>query len=230
MNYYQVDVSSEPKIIGVTNGVHQIEIEKKEMQKKDAFNEFLTFFNTQNKGFWNNQDKIKDIKVPIIKAKLLKKAKLTDIMGYTENVSFLNNVFSEKYISILKDFEIGHYTTFEVAIQEVIEKYYMLFIETIRLDQINFEKSVIFKGLSPKVGDDNIIIKNFEEYNDFTKTSPIHNFEKISISKEHLGKDIIKIQATSKLFYSEKLINFLLDSGITGLQVNYSNSIRLEFS
>ena len=63
MNYYQVDVSSEPKIIGVTNGVHQIEIEKKEMQKKDEFNEFLTFFNTQNKGFWNNQDKIKDIKV-----------------------------------------------------------------------------------------------------------------------------------------------------------------------
>ncbi|KFF11143.1 hypothetical protein [Flavobacterium hydatis] len=230
MKYYQIDVSAEPKIIGVNNGIHQIEIAKKSMQEDITFKEFLSFFSTQNADFWKRQNEIKNLKIPVIKAKLLKKAKVTDIMGYTENISFLNGVYSEKYINILKAFNIGSYTTFEVAIDSVIEKYYMLFIETVCLDQINFEKSILYTGFKPRnynVQYHNI--NSYEEFKEFIKQKPIYDFERISIPKESLGKDVVKIQASGKPFYSEKLIDFLLDCGITGLQVNYNNSIELDF-
>jgi hypothetical protein len=230
MKYYQIEVSAEPKIIGVNNGVHQIEIEKKAMQKDIAFKEFLDFFSTQNTDFWRNQDKIKNLKIPVIKAKLLKKAKVTDIMGYTENISFLYNVYSEKYINILKAFNSGNFSSFEINIENVIGKYYIMFVETVPLEEINYDKSVLYSGFKPR----NYNVKyykvnSYKEYKVFMIQTPIHDFEKISISKEHLGKDVIKVQASSKLFYSEKLIDFLLNCGITGLQVSYNNSIELDF-
>lgn len=230
MKYYQIDVCAEPKIIGVTNGVHQIEIEKRKMLQDERFRDFLVFFSYHNKDFWKTQDVIKTFTIPAINAKLLEKAKITDIMGYTENISFLNNVYSEKYIGILRAFNIGDHTTFEVLIENVFEKYYMLFVETIVSEKINFEKSLIYTGYKPR----NFNIKYYkvnshEAYIEFLKEIPIHNFEKISISKEYLGKDIIDIQVTPLPFYSEKLIDFLLDCGITGLQVDYNNSIQLEF-
>ncbi|MXN91125.1 hypothetical protein GR160_07765 [Flavobacterium sp. Sd200] len=229
MKYYQIDVSSEPQIIGVSNGIHQVEIDKKAMQQDDAFNDFLNFFSTQNTDFWKTQDKIKSLKIPVIQAKLLKKAKITDIMGYRENISFIKSLHSEKYIKILEAFDIGNCTTFEVNINDVQQKYFMMFIETIRLDEINYKKSVVITGHKAT---NNIIyhkIDNRDEYLEFRQKNVLGGFEKIAISKIHFGKDIINIQATPRPFYSEKLIDFLLDCKITGLEVKYNNSIELDF-
>src|SRR5690606_7570404 len=161
-----------------------------------------------------NQDKIKEIKIPPIQSKLIKKAKLTDMMGYTENISFLSNVYSEKYIDILKAFNIGDYTTFEVVIENVAEKYYMLFVKTILSEEINYERSIVITGHKALNDVKHHKVKNRQEYREFKLQNPLWSFEKISISKEHFGKDIIDIQVTSRSFYSERLIDFLLDCGI----------------
>ena len=123
MKYYQVGVSSEPKIIGVKNGIHQVQIDKEEMIRNFSFKEFLDFFRSQNSTFFENQEIIKEFKIPAIKAEMLVRAKRTDIMGYTPNVSFLNRLYSAKYIDILKKFNVGNYTTFKVNIDGVEEIY-----------------------------------------------------------------------------------------------------------
>lgn len=229
MKYYQIGMTAEPKIMGVANGIHQIEIEKKEMLNDLAYEDFLDFFSTKNINFWKRQNEIKNFKIPVINAKLLKKAKVTDIMGYTENISFLNFVYSEKYISILKAFNLGEYSTFEVAIENVLEKYYMLFVETISLDKINFKNSLVISGHKATNNIKYHSVNNLDEYIEFRQKNILGGFEKLAISKENLGKDIICVQATPKPFYSEKLIDFLLDTGITNFEPSYNNSIQLEF-
>lgn len=227
MKYYQI--SFDVETTGLKNNIYQIEIDKNSMQEDNAFKEFLTFFNTQNKDFWDNQSRIKTIKIPKIKAKLLKKAKVTDIMGYTQSIPFLDLIYSEKYINILKTFNIGNYTTFEVEIENVKEKHYMLFIETIQSKKILFEHSLIYTGHKVLKNIEYFNFSNYDDYWLFKQNNPLSKFQKITISKEYCDRDIIDIQTSSLPFYSEKLIDFLLDCSITGLQVDYKNSIQLEF-
>jgi len=227
MKHYQVGLDVE--VTGVKNGLYQIDINKSQLQKNGIFKELFTIFNAQNVDFWHHQEKIQNIDIPPIDAKLLKKANVTDIMGYTQNIAFLYLVYSEKFINIIKTFDIGRYYTFEVLIENITNKYYLLFMETIPLEEIDYQESIIYKGLIPKSESDYFTFDDFTKYKEFAELYPIHGFKKIAISKEYSKKDIIKIQASSRVFYSERLIDFLLDCGITGLQVAYNNSIQLEF-
>jgi hypothetical protein len=227
MKYFQIGLDVEST--GLKNSINQVEINKKEIQKNIAYNEFINFFSTKNSDFWYNQDKIKNLKIPPIEAKLLKNARITDVMGYTENISFLNYVYSEKLINILKSFNIGNYVAFEVNINNIEQKYYMLFIETIRLDEINYDKSIVITGYKATNNIKYYRVNNCEEYLEFRQKNVLGGFESIAISKEYYDRDIISIQATGSYFYSEKLIDFLLDCGVTGLAVKYNNSIQLEF-
>jgi hypothetical protein len=228
MKYYQVGLDVE--VTGVSNGLYQIDIHKNLLKKNNVYEDFLNFFDTKNITFWERQDEIKNFNIPTIRAKLLKKATLTDIMGYTQSIPFLYNAFSEKYINIIKTFIIGNHTTFEVEIENVPEKYFLLFIETITSDEINYDRSSVITGYKATNNVKYYSINNRQEFKEFLHKNPLGRFEKISISKEYFGKDIICIQSAVKPFYSEKLIDFLLDCGITGLEVNYKNSIQLEFA
>jgi len=229
MKYYQVSVSAEPKIIGVNNGIYQLEIDEKAIEYSDDYDEFKAHFKYGNKEFWNNQDKVKTLRPPTIKGKMLKKAKVTDIMGYAPEYTFLNNLYSEKYLDIIKSFEIVDYKSFEIEIDEIMSRFYLVFFKKILLSEIHFKNSVIYTG-HKKIGNVKYFpISNYEEYNSFKIENPLHSFEKISISNNYSNKDIISIQATGGNFYSERLIDFLLDCGITGLQVAYNTSIQLEF-
>ncbi len=229
MRYYQVSVSSEPKIIGVKNGIYQIEIDEKRILQNTDYDEFKSFFNYNNKDFWNSQDEIKFLNAPVIRSKLLKRAKLTDIMGYAPEYCFLSNIYSDKFLKIIKEHNLGNYYSFDVDIDGIMDKYFLLFFKTIKSDEINFEKSLIVTGHKILNNLKYYNIKNYFEFRTFLFDNPLATFEKIAISKEHYGKDIISIQATGGHFYSEKLIDFLLDCGITGLQISYKNSIVLEF-
>lgn len=229
MNHYQIDLNPEPKIIGVNNGIFQIEIDKNEILNNDVFKEFRECFNYNNKGFWKDQNNVFGLKIPAIRAKLLKKAKITDIMGYTPNITFLKDVLSSKYIGILNQFNINKYKIFEVEIENLDEKYYLFYPLTIVLEDINYERSLIYTGHKIMKNVKYYSINTYKEYREFKTLNPIHSFEKISISKEYENLDLISIQGTGRNFYSERLIEGLLKNQITGLQISYNNSIQLDF-
>ena len=229
MKYYQIDVSAEPKVIGVNNGIYQIEIDRNKILSDERFDQFMGFFNYKNKDFWKSQRQAMDFKIPVIEAKLLKKAKVTDMMGYTSRIKFLYKVYSSKYLEILKAFNIGNYACFEVKIENVKEKYYFIYFETILLEDIDFNESSVITGHRQHNDIKYHSVKNKAEYIDFNYNNPLGKFEIIAISKDYLGKDIICVQATSLPFYSERLVDFLLDCGITGLQIGYENSTQLKF-
>ncbi|GIQ57834.1 hypothetical protein Flavo103_09700 [Flavobacterium collinsii] len=229
MKYYQIGVSAEPKTIGVKNGVYQFKIDYERMSLDNLFDSFLNFFDYSNKDFWKNQELIKKIKIPVIKGEMLKKAKVTDFMGYSPEITFLNRAFSSKYLGIVKEYEVENLGIFEIDIKDVLQKYYLLINKAVCLTEIDFSKSIIVTGHSIM---DNVKFHHMNdhfEYVEFLQKNPLANFKVISISKKNYGKDIIDVQSVVNPFYSEKLITRLLDEGITGLEINYENSIALNF-
>lgn len=230
MKYYQILVSPEPKIIGVNNGIYQLEIDEKAIDKKeDKFVNFIKWFDYKNENFWSKQSTVKLLQSPVIKGKMLKKAKITDIMGYAPEYHCLHNIYSEKYIEILKTHSIGDYSVFDFEIENVKEKYYLMFIKTITTPEIIFDKSVLYTGHKILNNVKYFSVNNYGEFLTLLEKEPLVTYETVAISKEYYGRDIISVQATAGHFYSEKLIDFLLDCGVTGLAVKYNNSIQLEF-
>ncbi len=229
MKYYQIDRTGEPKIIGVTNGSAQVEVIEKAIDKNHNYLDFENHFSGYNLEFWQNQQRVYDLTPPPIKGKILKKAKLTDIIEYGPNYHFLYKAYSEKYINIIRAFNIPRLKTFDFEIENISEKYHLLFFETVLLDEIDYEKSKVISGYKVLNNIKYHSVNNRDEYIAFNYNNPTGGFELIAIPKKYLGKDIISIEASSLPFYSERLIDFLLDCKITGLQVAYNNSIQLEF-
>ena len=112
-------------------------------------------------------------------------------------------------------------------IDAIDEKYYMLFVTTILLKEINYGRSVIYTGHKVMNNVKYYSIQNYCEYLDFREHYPICSFEKISIPKKYSNVDLISIQASRPNFYSGKLLNRLLNNGITGL--SYNSKIELDF-
>lgn len=231
MKYYRVAMSCEPKIIGVNNGIYQMELDKKNMDtSSEEYQKFIEWFNYDNPDYWTKQEVVQTLKSPVIKSTLLKKAKITDLMSYAPEYHCLHYIYSEKFINILKAFNIGDYSLFDFEIKDVPEKYYLMFIKNVTLPELIYDKCVIYSGHPVLNNVRYYPVNNYQDYLDLNKNEELLNdFEKIAISKEHYGKDIIEIQAGGYPYYSEKLIDFLLDCGITGLDVKYNSNVKLEF-
>ena len=229
MKYYQISRTADAKIIGIKTGTSQVELMVNNIEKNQNYIDFENHFSGYNKEFWNNQEIVLNLNPPLIKGKLRKGAKITDLMEYGPYYHFLYNIYSEKYITIIKHFKIGDYKIFDFEINNVTEKYFLLFIKALTYHDVNFNSSTIITGKKILNNLKYHEIKSRDEYIEFKLKNPLAKFEKIAISKEFYGKDIIAIQGAPDYFYSEKLIDFLLDCGITGLEVSYKNSIQLEF-
>jgi len=229
MKYYQVSVSAEPKIIGVKNGVCQFKIDYEKISTESVFQTFFNFFNYSNKAIWKNQDDITNFEIPEIKGEMLNKAKVTDIMGYTPSISFLNEAFSFKYFTILKEYNVNILGAFEIQIKDVIEKYFLLFFKAVLLDEINYENSLVMTGHPVLDNVEYHKIDNAIDYVHFKEKNPTSKFKKICIPKKYFGEDVINVQPLANPFYSEKLINELTEKKIKGLEIIFENSAELIF-
>ncbi|OJX54866.1 MAG: hypothetical protein BGO88_03045 [Flavobacterium sp. 38-13] len=229
MKYYQIFRSAEPKVIGIKDGTSQVELITKDMLSESSFIDFDNHFSGSNKVFFQNQDKIDSLLPPIFRGVLRKRAFVTDLMQYGQVFRHLYYLYSERYINILKTHNIGEFNLFPFKIENVENLYYLLFVKAIPREEIIFKDSLLYTGQKVLENVKYYDVNNLQQYTDLVATTPLATFEKIAISKEHSGKDLISIQGAANYFYSEKLVDFLLDCGITGLQVGYNNSVQLEF-
>src|SRR5690606_1756374 len=222
--------TAEPKIVGVTTGASQVELKlDNKIQQNIDFLNFKNHFSDYNQYICQTQFRIKNLNPPIFNVIVRKKAKVSDIMQYGQMFGFLNYNYSQKYIVVIKPFQIGEYSLFDFVIEDIPEKYYLMFINTIIFEDIFFNKSIIYSGNKVLNNVKYYDVNSFEEYKSLKQNIPLTRFEKIAISKEHFGKDIIEIQASGQPFYSERLIDFLLDCNISGLQIHYNGSTSIEF-
>lgn len=221
-----VATSWDPKIIGVTNGISQIDLDRKNLLNEKGDNyKFYNFFN--NFSFWQNQNESFDIDYLPLKAKKLKKAILTDFMGYGPSIMAFTSVFSKNFYDLVKDFNIGQHKLFEVIVEDTSKNYYFIYLESILNNKIIFEKSNIFTGHVKTDDYKSFKVTKYEEYLELNKVNPLIQFDKIAIDKKYEIFDIISLQSSTGLFFSEKLIKRMEQANITGYTVK--ENIKLEF-
>jgi|GEM_PF-5599494 len=88
MRYYQISRSAEPKIIGIKTGASQVERLEESINENNNYIEFKNHFSGYNSNFWHTQDKIFTLTPPLIKGRMRKNARITDIMRYGQVFDF----------------------------------------------------------------------------------------------------------------------------------------------
>lgn len=227
MKYYQVGLNPEPKIIGVTNGITQVKLEE---DKLDLSSEFKSFFTSRNNSFWDNQEAAKFIIKPHLTMSLLKKAKMTDIMGYSPTFFTLDYIYSDNLVKIFNGLNTNIISFFNVKIIGNTTPYYLVFFNSVMGKEIDFQNSIVRSSL---LRNDNVTyldISSYEELRASMLKYPLYKFERISIPRKYEGLDIISLQPQSNHFYSERIIESITNAGITGFSIYYETSPELLFN
>lgn len=142
-HYYQISQSSDPKIIGVRNGVHQGEIIWKNFQSKTSEKDFLYDLFTLEKFKSNQLQELPEgIEIEYVKA--YKMAKMTDIFGYFPRLFGINYFISSKFKEVLEQFTLPYVQFIPVNVYQE-DKYFQYWAPYMpihyREDSCDLEKS-----------------------------------------------------------------------------------------
>ena len=213
--YRIVSPSSEPSVIGVNNGVCQVELnEKKSFVNKEEKKYYESFFNGNFNSFI--LDSYKDIdptRISELAYTPLKKAKETDFVHFSPNEMGLDFLVSQKVVNIIECFSICDYIKISSRIEGFKNQYYTIGFPIITEDVINYPKSRFYH-----------LIKE-EKYTNLSK----EDYKKISgalvrtlslklINSDKLKRDIINLQGQG-MFFSTSLISKLKEENVSSFDV-----------
>lgn len=215
--FKQIGHSAEPKIIGVTNGVTQLNID---INSLDGISHIL--IDSTIKDFLLNQHLIPRMNLPEIKGTLLNKAKLTDIMVFSPYMFGIKYVVSEKFVNCLSELNVSdkEYHLFPISIKDVVEKYYLFFVPYISNREVNFSKSLLYPD--NEICDDQksyFKINSYQEYCELNERNPMISFEKLTLPSKYKERDIISLQGVVNIYFSQELFESMRANNISSLVI-----------
>ena len=224
--------SAEPKIIGTRNGVYQVEFEDEKLEKHPNFKELDRIFISPGKrNIAEFNKEVLNLKIETIKGELIKRAKITDFMGFCPYFFGCNYLISENVNEAFKESQIdkSEINLLPIELRNDNSKYFILFAPMIPHEEIIFNESILYPSrqqiLEKK---DYLEINSFEEYKENIDKSVFVNFERIVLPNKYKTKSIISIQGVSGLFFSSKLAKSCLNRNLTSFR--FSNmEIELSF-
>lgn len=139
MKYFSILTHSDPKIIGVNNGVMQVEICDNNFLKPMRPLKF-------NGVEIDMSDEVKRLKITCVKK--LKKAIMTDFLSFGPNLAWCPFLVTKRTADILSRFNTTPIHLFPVETENSSElnNYSLALIHPLSMDVINFEESTFFTG------------------------------------------------------------------------------------
>lgn len=215
--YYNLDLAWEPKIIGVRNGVYQVELDKKAYDK-----EIYTILESL---FISSEFTAKQVYPEVdfkFYFKKLKSAKKTSLMSFTPNLKhgyFLVNI---ETLELLDSFNIQYHKNFEAVIYdsptENLDSDYRLFYCVLQdWDVIDFEKSLFISG---GFGNNPEIEHKFKDENEMRNFNGIAKVKKLALSKSFDSSLDLFITRLGGILVSERLKLALEENNVTGITFN----------
>jgi hypothetical protein len=218
--YKIISPSSEPSIIGVNNGVYQVElIDKKSFINKEEKQYYENFFSGKFTSFiFDNFQNINLTKITELKYFPLKKANETDFVRFSPNEMGLNFIVSQKVIDIFKQFSIYDYIKIPSKIDGFQTNYYTIGFPIITDNFINFPKSK-FYHLINKTEFNNL---SHEEYKKIS--GALVKTLSLELTDNNFKSDIINLQGQG-IFFSNSLISKLKDENVTSFEIGNTTLI-----
>lgn len=224
--------SAEPKVIGTSNGISQIEFFDKDLEEHPDFAKlYRLFFFHKGQEIQEYNKELQELRVLPLKGELVAGAKITDLMGFSPYFFGSDYIISGRVVDILLDFRLdkSEITLLPVELYNEEGEYFLLSVPMVQHEEIIFEESLLYPSrqeISEKR--DYFAISSFKEYKENLGRSIFMNFEKVVLPEQYEQKDIIKIQGIASLFFSDALIEACQNKGLTSFQVS-NRKIELTF-
>ncbi|TPE45831.1 hypothetical protein [Pontibacter mangrovi] len=221
MHYNILRISSDPKVIGVNNGIYQIELDKSCFSNIKEYEKFILEF---------PEDSNVDINYPRpLIYRVLKKAKLTDFMGYSQSLIGVPFVLSGKAVRIFNDFSLKEHSLIEIEFKENKDNSYYLFRYPFTENStINFEKSVFY---TQRPGQDKVYhkIHSEDDFKVFWKQNALWRAEKFVLEESEANYDCIRLRIGG-VFISDKLQKAIEAAGLIGQNIPKTNAPIITFN
>jgi hypothetical protein len=216
-NYYILDSDADPNVIGVRDGGSQAEIHRGGFSDKKLYDRTIAFLGSYDS--WIRLRKEPDFNIELQCVRLKKSAKITDFMRYGPVLLNCPFIVSENVKKIFSKFNIGKYNIYNVNVytkDDSFIKYNLFFCMSLDFNVINFEKSVLYTGLS--FNKNNILkIRSLSQYEDFVaNTNEIFRFSKYVLN-DNFDRTLDLFVLGSRIFVSEKLCREIINNGLTGI-------------
>lgn len=227
MGFIQVANSSDPDIIGTKKGFYQVEIDQNLLVKHESYEEIERLFFTPLKGIDEFNEKVFELRSAPIQAKLIKRAVLTDLMGYVPYFFGCSLMISQKFFECIREFGVGdnEFSLIPVRIDGVDDLAYIFFVPLISIERINFKQSTFIDGLNQNI----VKVNSYKEFIEFNDSGVHLDFHKVCLPKTYRNKTFLRLQGVSKLFFSEELVRFLSKESISSFEIS-KGQIELIFN
>ncbi len=147
MKYFKLRGNSDPKIIGVNNGVHQGEIKWRKFANNKAQKIIMEYFSLEK--YRKNIEEIESFNFEIQYVEAYRSAKLTDFFRFTPRLWGIEFFVTNEVKELFSQFNLPMHAYIPVNIyhKQKLYNYSALYIPySYRLDSIDFENSIFFKG------------------------------------------------------------------------------------
>lgn len=208
--YKQISNSAEPKVIGVNNGVYQVEFSEKEIKKQKNWSIVESMFllpKIEDLDIHNK--KISKIRINNLTGILIKNAKATDLMGFSPYFFGCSYLVSRNFVNGLIAAEVNtdEYWLNEVVIKDTQNQFYLMYVPMIPDSEIKFNGSLLFPEREYLQRERSYFkVQSFKDYQALIDKGIMFSFEKIMLPVKYKTRNIISIQGASNLFFSKKLL------------------------
>lgn len=215
--YYNIRLDWDPKVIGVKNGVYQLELDKKAYDKK-VYTILDSLFIS---GEFTAKQEYPQVDFKFY-FKKLKSAKKTSFMSFMPNLKHARFLVHKKILELFNSFNVQKHKNYEAVIYdsptENLDSDYRLFYCVLQdWNVIDFEKSLFISG---GFGNNPKIEHKFKDENDMRKFNGIAKVKKLALSKSFDTSLDFFHTRLGGLFVSEKLKLALEENNATGIRFN----------
>lgn len=214
--YFRFRLAWEPEIIGVNNGITQVELDPLDVTTNN-----LTDFSV---NYWKTQKFDPDFPIKPI-AKMLKKAKFTDFIRFSPFVMDFHFMISDRLEKIFTKMNMQPYNLYPVKLcasngDLVVDRNYSLFqCKFLDFGVVDFEKSLFIRTVVTRPGDphkwNEVSINSEEEY----KKAPVLTEIGKLVLNENFDStlDFVYLRA-GDMYVSKKLKEKIEALNITGCE------------
>jgi hypothetical protein len=218
MNYHLLRLPSDPLIIGVNNGICQVELDDKKYIDKQAYEQMREYFSGIN---WWEKECFPNFPIHF-HAQVLKGARLTDFLSFSPFFIGCPFLINNEVAKVFGKLKIQEYRLFPATLYDndkIISKEYQLFYtRLLEFEIVNFEKSIFFHG-SPLTGKRRYgKVTNLEEYKAFSKQGNT-NLERMVMSEKFDRSLDFFCGRLGGIYASESMKDAIEILGFTGIRI-----------
>jgi hypothetical protein len=213
--YYNIRLDWDPKVIGVKNGVYQVELDEKAYDKK-TLKELKSMFIGGDLTANQLNSKI-DFKFYF---KKLKSAKKTSVMSFTPYLNHCHFLANEDTYTLFERYSLQRHINFETVIydspNESLDNSYRLFCSVLQdWNVIDFDKTIFTSG---GFGNNPKVEHAFADENDMRKFNGIIKVKTLALAKSFDSTLDFFHTRLGGLFVSEELKLELERNNVTGIK------------